>query len=551
MSADTHSDTPTADAGADLLVLADRIHTLAPTAAPAATALLVHAGRIAAIGTAAQLRDEAPHARVLDLAGATLTPGLTDAHVHLTEWAFARREVDLSTAASPEAAARSVVAHAHASHPYAAAAGSAAAAWLRGRGWNAHLWQGRHPDRHVLDAVVGDRPVALQSHDMHALWVNSAALRAAGIDAATADPEGGQIVRDGAGEPTGLLLEWAAQLVTRALPVPTLDQAANAVADAQAELHALGITGVHSFPGVHFPEPDPLAVLLALHERGRLHLRVLQHIPLDLLDHAVRLGLRSGFGDEWLRIGAVKMFLDGALGSRTAWMREPYEGEAGSGMNTLEPRDFRAAVQRAAAAGIATTVHAIGDAAVSLALDVLADPALRVAGLPHRIEHVQCCPPERFTDAARAGVVCSMQPSHLITDWSIAERCWGARSRGAFALASLLRAGTTLAFGSDVPVEPVDPRRGLFAAVARQDYEGRPAQGWQPQERIGLEDALRGYTTGPAAAAGLAPPAGTLTPGAAADLVAWDADPLAGAESARSMRCVATVVGGRIVHTGC
>jgi predicted amidohydrolase YtcJ len=391
--------------------------------------------------------------------------GLTDAHVHLTEWAFARLDVDLADAPEPAAAAAAVAEH-HRRHP---------ARWIRGRGWNPHLWAGRQPHRGLLDDVVGDTPVALQSHDMHALWASTAALRVAGIDAATPDPDGGHIVRDDAGEPTGLLLEWAGRMVTRAFPVPTLEQTADAVLLAQAELHSLGITGVHSLPGIHLTEPDPLPVLLLLRERGALRLRVLQHIGLERLDDAVRLGLRSGFGDDWLRIGALKMFLDGALGSRTAWMLAPYEGDTSVGMRTMEPAEFRENVRRAAAAGIATTVHAIGDAAVCLALDVLADPALRVPALPHRIEHLQCCPPERMGDAAAAGITCSMQPAHLVTDWRIADRHWGhQRSRGAFAVGSLLRHGTLLAFGSDVPVEPVDPRRGCTPPCCVRTWAANP-----------------------------------------------------------------------------
>jgi predicted amidohydrolase YtcJ len=519
------------------LVLADRVHTLADP--PITRALLLANGRVAAIGDPDTLRARAPAAKVLDLRGASLTPGLTDAHVHLTEWAFARREADLTEATTPEHAARSVADHARTS----------TSGWIRGRGWNPHRWGGRQPHREILDAVIADRPVALQSHDMHALWVNSAALRAAGVVGSTADPDGGQIVRDENGEPTGLLLEWAGPLVMRELPVPTIDEVAAAVLDAQRELHALGITGVHSFPGVHLTDPDPLPVVLRLHENGSLRLRVLQHLRLDRVDHAVRLGLRSGFGDAWLRIGAVKMFLDGALGSRTAWMRAPYEDGSGCGMRTLDPADFRAHVEHAAAHGIAAAVHAIGDAAVSLALDVLG-AATRVPALPHRIEHLQCCPPERLADAAAAGIVCSMQPAHLITDWRIADREWGhARSRGAFALASLLAHGTVLAFGSDVPVEPVDPRLGLFAAVARQDLAGEPRAGWFAEERIDAGAALRAYTIGPARAAGLPAPHGSLAPGAPADCVAWERDPLTcEAQALLGLRCLATIVGGELVH---
>jgi predicted amidohydrolase YtcJ len=520
-----------------LLVLADRVHTL--DRRHECDALLIGDGRVIAAGAADAIRHMAGDADTLDLRGTTITPGLTDAHVHLTEWAFARLEVDLAEAPEPEAAAAAVAEHHH-RHP---------ARWIRGRGWNPHLWAGRQPHRRLLDDVVGDTPVALQSHDMHALWASTAALRAAGIDAATPDPDGGHIVRDDAGEPTGLLLEWAGRMVTRAFPVPTLEQAAEAVLEAQAELHSLGITGVHSLPGIHLTQPDPLPVLLLLRERGALRLRVLQHVGLERLDDAVRLGLRSGFGDDWLRIGALKMFLDGALGSRTAWMLAPYEGDTSVGMRTMEPAEFRENVRRAAAVGIATTVHAIGDAAVCLALDVLADPALRVPALPHRIEHLQCCPPERMGDAAAAGITCSMQPAHLVTDWRIADRHWGRqRSRGAFAVGSLLRHGTLLAFGSDVPVEPVDPRRGLHAAVLRQDLGGEPAGGWYTDERISARDALLGYTTGPARAAGLPAPAGTLAPGAAADFVAWDTDPLGPPGRLLDMNCVATAVNGVVVH---
>lgn len=523
----------------DLLVTAGRVRTLAPGSPPDATAVLTRNGRVAAVGDADDLRRQAAGAQVVDLPGAVLTPGLVEAHIHLTEWAFARQQVDLAAAASPRDAAQAV-----AQHP------TAGTGWILGRGWNDNRWNGDVPHRRLLDDVVGNRPVALQSHDMHALWVNSAALAAAGITADTPDPEGGLIQRDATGEPTGILLEWAGRLVTGRLPVPDVEEAATLVHDAQRELHSFGITGVHSFPGVHFPDPDPMPVLLRLRERGLLRLRVLQHIRSDRLDDAIRLGLRSGFGDDWLRIGAVKMFLDGALGSRTAWMRAPYEDGSGFGMNTLPAEEFRRTVRAAAGAGIATTVHAIGDAAVCLALDVLADAALRVPAMPHRIEHLQCCPVDRLADAAAAGIVCSVQPCHLMTDWRTADRHWGAdRNRGTFAFASLLRSGAVLAFGSDAPVELVDPRRSLAAAMFRQDEHQQPAGGWFPAERISAEAALHGFTVGPAVAAGLPAWHGTIVPGAPADLVAWDADPVADPAAVRRMRCVTTIVGGETVYT--
>lgn len=525
-----------------VLVLARRIHTLDPAApadAPPPDALLTRDGRILAVGAAAELRSAAPDAQTLDLRPATLTPGLTDAHIHLVEWALARREVDLSAADSPEAAARMVARHA-----------GQGDGWVRGRGWNPHRWAAA-PTRALLDQVAPGRPVALQSHDMHALWVSSEALRRAGIDRDTPDPDGGSIVRDTAGEPTGLLLERAAELVVRCIPPATDAEVQAALLDAQAELHRLGITGVHSFPNIHIAGPDPLSTLEILRARRLLRLRVLAHIPLATLDDAIRLGVRSGFGGEWIRIGAVKLFLDGALGSRTAWLREPYVGSTDRGMQVLPAADFRDAVRRAAAAGIAIAVHAIGDAAVSLALDVLADPAVRVPALPHRIEHVQLCPPERLADPGRHGITASVQPCHLITDWRPAERHWGHdRCRGAYAFQSLLAGGAVLAFGSDAPVEPADPRLGLYAALARQDLDGQPAGGWFPAERLAAPEALRGYTVGPAHAAGAVGMQGVLAPGAYADFAAWEQDPLElAAPDILGLRCMATVVGGAVVWT--
>lgn len=531
--------------GHDLLVVADRIHTCA--AAGTVDALLIRGGRIAAAGALDELHAAAPGTRTLDLRGTTITPGLTDAHAHLTEWAFARREADLSAARSPAQAALQLAA-AHSTPARRSGSAAGPGHWVRGRGWNPHLWD-TAPHRSLLDEHFPDRPVALQSHDMHALWVNTAALRLTGIDRGTPDPEGGTIVRDEHGEATGLLLEWAGRLVTDRIGAPGLADAVDAVRDAQSELHALGITGVHSFPGIHLIEPDPLSVLQSLRDSDGLRLRILQHIALDQLDAAISAGARSGAGDEWIRTGAVKMFLDGALGSRTAWMREPYEDGSGCGMRIMEPDAFAHVVRRASSHGIASTVHAIGDAAVSLALDVLGDPAVRVSAMPHRIEHLQCCPVERLGDAAAAGIVCSMQPAHLMTDWTIADRHWGARrARGTYAFGSILRCGTILAFGSDVPVEPVDPRRGLSAAVKRQDTSGAPSAGWYPSERIAPMDALRAYTIGPARAAGLAAPAGSLAAGAPADFAAWDHDPCTDLDMILDMRCTATVVAGVLVH---
>jgi len=514
----------------DLVVRARRIHVLGSH--PPVEALLVRAGRVAFAGSFDQARGSAaPGARVEDLGDAVVTPGLTDAHVHLTTYGLSLRRVDLNAART----------HAEALEAIGRAAASGEG-WLRGIGWDVHRW-GRMPTRQELDAVCPERPCYFQSHDIHGAWLNGAALAACGITADTPDPEGGQILRDYAGEPTGVLLENAMKLAERRLPAESPAERAAALAEAQGELHRLGLTGVHSV------EVTGLEDFSALAEAGALRLRVLQAIPLPRLSAAIEARLRSGFGGEWLRIGGVKMFLDGALGSRTAWLRDPYVGADDRGIQTLAADDFRAHVRRAAEAGIASTVHAIGDAAVELALGVLSSvPA--PSALPHRIEHLQLCPPELWERAGRSGVVASMQPVHLMTDIPAAERHWGhERSRGAYAFAPVLRAGATLAFGSDTPVETVDPRLGLFAAVKRVGWDGEPREGWFPENAVTAEQALRAYTEGPALAAGIAHRSGRLLPGHDADLAAWDHDPLAcEADALREMRCVRTLVGGETVH---
>jgi predicted amidohydrolase YtcJ len=346
------------------------------------------------------------------------------------------------------------------------------------------------------------------------------------------------------------LLENAALLVVQRIPPPSDSVVQSAVLDAQAELHRYGITGIHSLPGFHLIEPQPLRILQSLVERDQLRLRVLQHLALDQLEAARSLGLRSGMGGEWLRLGGIKMFLDGALGSRTAWMRSPYENSSDRGVRVLGQDAFRAAVQQAASAGLASTVHAIGDAAVALAFEVLTQDAAQAGTLPNRIEHVQCCPPDRMAFSARANIVCSMQPCHLITDWAGAQRHWGAhRAESTYAFRSLAAHGATLAFGSDAPVEPCDPRLGFFAAVTRSDLEQQPAGGWVPQEKMSMAEVLRAYTSGPARAAGLADRHGSLAPGFTADFVVWQDDPLqATGTDLLSLRVLATYVAGEAVY---
>jgi predicted amidohydrolase YtcJ len=505
---------------------------------PPAEALLVRDGSVSVIGSESEVRAAAQAtARVEHLNGATVTAGFTDSHIHLTAWALALGRPSLVDAGSPQEAAERV-----------ARQGSPVRGVIRGHGWNRNRWE-RAPAKEDLDRWFPDTPVFLDSQDLHAAWLNSAALRLCGVGPDIVDPPGGVVGRDPiTQEPTGLLLDAARARALSLLPDPSEADVVAALLRAQSELHSLGISGVHSV------EPTGRQDFHLLRERGDLRLRVLQHVQLDQLETAIGEGLRSGSGDEWVRVGGVKIFLDGSLGSRTAWLTEPYTGtDDERGIRMLPEGAFRDAVQRSVANGLSATVHAIGDAAVELALDVLGSTTPSPS-LPHRIEHLQLCPPRLWERAATSGIVGSMQPVHILTDIAAAERFWGPdRSQGAFPIGTLMRRGMVLAFGSDAPVESPDPRPGLFGAVARgtwREYQGRipVIPGWFPEHRASVAEAVAAYTIGPAKAAGTGNRRGRLLPGFDADLVAWSADPfLLEPERYGDMRCLLTMVGGEIV----
>jgi predicted amidohydrolase YtcJ len=510
------------------LIRARRILTMAPGLE--GDCVVWQGGRIQAVGPAARLERATPReVPRYDLPDALVTPGLVDGHTHLALWALNRRRVELTGLGTRE----EVIARVAAARPIQG--------WVIGQGWDANGWT-FPPDRHALDRVQAG-PVYLDSHDVHAVWLNSAALSAAGITRDLPDPCGGRIVRDAGGEPTGLLLERAVELVTPHLPETPPDILDAALLEAQAEAHRFGVTGIHDVESMQV-----LEAFQRLERAGKLRLRVLFHPPASSLAGLISRSIRSGQGSEWLAIGGVKLFLDGSLGSRTAWMLEPYAGSRDRGMPITGEAEARQAMTAAAAAGIATTVHAIGDAAVRRALDLLED--LPAAAVPHRIEHFQCVHPSDLARATRTGLVISMQPAHLLTDIPLVDRHWGERGRGAYAFRSLLQLGARLVFGSDVPVASLDPREGIYAALERKGFDGAPAQGWRPEEKLGFTEVLGGYTVAAAQAAGAGHRRGMLAPGFDADLVAWSVDPAAeqgDGAAFRQGRAVLTVVGGEVV----
>jgi predicted amidohydrolase YtcJ len=517
-----------------LAVRAGKIRTLDPER-PEVECLAVRAGRILGLGSADEIRSlVGSGGEWLDLRPATVVPGLTDSHVHLIEWALGRTAPDLSGAGAMTEVLAAVRGRAE-SVPQDT--------WLEFKGWDPAL----RPEAGLadLDAASQGRAVALVAHDLHSGWLNSEAMRRLGILENRSDPPGGTLERDPDGRPTGLLKERALDWWYEGRPRPGDAERKAALLQAQAALHGLGVTAVHSVEA-----PDSFRMLEGLELAGELGLRVLHHFPQRFIDTLIECGIASGFGSERLRVGGIKYFSDGALGSRTAWMLEPYEDSEGCGILRLQPEELAADVERALAAGLSATVHAIGDAAVRMVLDTLERAGSRGLAIPHRIEHLQCVERSDLERAARSNVVASMQPSHLLTDIRLAEGRWGPeRCRGTMALRSLLDAGTVLAFGSDAPVEDPDPRECFYAALERRDRSGYPSDGWYPEERLSGPEVLKAYTEGPAIAAGDADRRGRLSPGYHADFCAWDIDPgTAQAEEILAGNVLATVVGGEVVY---
>ncbi|MBA2742315.1 MAG: amidohydrolase [Actinobacteria bacterium] len=490
------------------------------SALPLARALAIAGDRVA--GGVGTHEIALPSPEVVDLGGRCVLPGFTDSHVHFPTWSLSQRDVKLDGASSLEEALDRVRSH------------ESSGTWLRGTGWRSAEWE-TQPTKERLDEITGERPAMLWSKDYHSVWLNSAALARADGDLQV---DGGVVERDGGGEPTGVLREESAwQFRARFAPVPE-DEWVTATRDGLKLAATRGVVAIHDKDG-WLGAPG---VFQRVAERDGLTLRVWQSVPHERLPELQALGLHSGIGDDFLRIGYLKVFMDGTLGSQTASMLD------GSGVVITSREELAEIIQESAKLSWPVGVHAIGDRANREALDAF--EATREVwaplGLRQRIEHAQCLAPEDVGRFADLGVACSVQFSHAPSDRDLAERFWGERADGAYTFRSLWDSGALVANGSDAPVEELDPLAGIRAGV-RRTIDERDA--WHPDQCVTVEEALLASTVNPAWLSGDERRRGKLLPGYLADVVVLSRDPVeCPPDELESVEVVATMVGGRWVH---
>ncbi len=482
-----------------------------------ATALAVENGKIAAIGSDTEILNlEKPGDRKVNLAGKTIWPGLIDSHLHFEMYSLSLTQVKCETDTIDECLGL-VKEKTSTAKP---------GEWITGQGWNQNTWGG-FGNASQLDSVSTGHPVFLADKSIHAAWVNSAALKIAQIDATTPDPEGGSIQRNTDGTPTGILFENAVNLVEKCIPSVTGSRRLELMLEGQKKLLSLGLTGIHDFD-----RSECFFTLQQMQQAGILTLRVIKSIPIQDLDHAIAIGLCTGFGNPHLHMGAVKLFADGALGPQTAAMLTPYEGNNSNlGTLLLKADDVFETGMKAVSHGWSLAIHAIGDRANHEVLNGLA--MLRQFEMnnglpqrPHRIEHLQVLHPDDLQKIKEAAVVASMQPIHILSDMFTADKHWGKRARYAYAFASLSKRGVPIVFGSDAPVESPNPFLGISAAVTRRRENGDPGtDGWYPDERITVAQARHAYSDIPARLSGYGDQYGCLEIGKAADFIVLPQDP--------------------------
>ena len=512
---------------------------------PKAEAVAVIGDRIVAVGSRAEIELwRGPQTKVIDADGKLLLPGFNDAHVHFIQGGAQLDQVQLTDAATPEEFAKRIAAQTKKTPK---------GEWILGGRWDETKWPNQElPTKELVDRVTGDTPMFVERYDGHEALANSAAMKLAGIDPKTAEIPGGVIVRDASGNPTGVFKDAAMTLIYKAIPPMTHEQRLRAARGALKHAASLGVTSVQHMN----PEFADVAAYSELAEKGELTTR-LYAVPMetDWRDQA-KVGIRRAWGSSYLRLGAVKGYADGSLGSRTAYMFEPFNDDPGNrGLLSDEmhpPSAMRDRLMQADAAGLQLRVHAIGDRAISMILDIFADIEKEHGYHDQRfaIEHAQHMAQKDLERFAKLHVIASMQPYHAIDDGRWAEpRLGHERARYSYAWRSFLDHGVTLAFGTDWPVAPLDPMPGVYAAVTRATLDGKNPGGWIPEEKITLPEAIEAYTMGAAFAEFQEREKGSITPGKLADMVIvsdniFELKP----EAIRNVKVQTTIVGGKVVY---
>jgi predicted amidohydrolase YtcJ len=524
------------ESNASLAIVNAKVWT-ADSARPWAEAIAVNGDTIVAVGSSAEIR-KLGAARVVDAKGGMVTPGFIDAHVHFVSGGFRLSSVQLRDARTPEEFVKRI-------RDFAATV--PAGTWITGGDWDHEQWGGRLPERSWIDSITPDHPVWINRLDGHMALANSAALKAANVTSATREVDGGAIVRGAGDEPTGVLKDNAQSLVERVVPAPPAVLQDRALDTAMTYVASNGVTSVHNM-GTW----EELATFERARAAGRLKTRIYAAVPLSSWEQLRDTVLAHGTGDDWLRFGALKGFVDGSLGSHTAAMLEPFtDAPDDRGLFVNTPEDLYQWTSGADKAGLHVIIHAIGDRAIRTLLDTYERVARENGPRDRRfrMEHAQHIAPADIARFGALGVIASMQPYHAIDDGRWAEKVIGSeRARGTYAFRSLLDTGAALAFGSDWFVAPPTPLEGIYAAVTRRTLDDRNPEGWIPEQKITVEEALQAYTMGSAKASFSESRKGSLVRGKLADLVLIDRDlTTIPPDSIRDARITMTVVGGRVV----